>query len=325
MSVADIDKQLKEALLAPGNDDSLSHHSIQSESAQQGDDLLKQDDEHFIEVHREYDGNPEEALPEDEAIKKKQESCFQEVAKVIHTNPKKAMALLVNFARDVLWSYLANETYDIQFNKNDDFGSQTISQFIWTMTLMTPCLILFKLFCQRNQIDIDWKTSIFSMFAAGTSVFTWNSGQLLGVFIGKNFLDLHEIAANFFASLFTGTFEGLTQVSVAKLEALFSSSFWSRETFNFQNFKGLMKDLFLAVIPGMTPGSMWQVTYTLCKGVLSLPATATSLLVASVVCACNCIDDALKTKVAKLLFGSEEHYRGSFDAVATPPIDTASP
>ena len=193
-----------------------------------------------------------------------------------------------NFVRDFLWTFLSDKDWSISMYKTGSFPKQMLGQWAWSsFAMLVPTAV--GMACADKPAD-RYKM-LGRLLAASVAIITWDYGQLLGLSMGQK-AGRSVTEAGYFASIFTGLFEGATQTTIIAFVNELCKRYENEETVcSLEAFQAaaleVAKQLPLGATLGAIPGAVWQLVYTACFVSGSVNPIAGSLLVAAAVCGCN--------------------------------------
>ncbi|MDX2165186.1 MAG: hypothetical protein SFW07_07205 [Gammaproteobacteria bacterium] len=237
-----------------------------------------------------------------------------------------AIALAQNFARDWTWGIWSVEDWNFKFESTRyDLGpnGQWGPQFLYGSLAAISATLISAGICKASGKQIPVKDMMASLVGTMAAIIPWNAGQNLGILIG-NALGWPQVNSAFFASTFTGIFEGATQFIMIKITSKLCDAEERRkfcedpkqyltDLFDKETLKQFSKEFGYSISIGAIPGAIWQLVFTAC-GVAGISAVPTGLLIALAVGLAN----FGVAKVQEKLFAPQTYF---FLPTRTAPVE----
>lgn len=203
-----------------------------------------------------------------------------------------AIALYQNFSRDWTWGVWSVNDWNFKFESTRyDLGpnGQWGPQFLYGSLAAISATLISAGICKASGKQIPVKDMMASLVGTMAAIIPWNAGQNVGHMIGQA-LGWSQVNAAFFASTFTGIFEGATQFIMIKITSKLCDAEerqkfcadpkqYLTDLFDRETLKQFSKECGYSITIGAIPGAVWQLVFTAC-GVAGISAVPTGLLIA---------------------------------------------
>ncbi len=238
-----------------------------------------------------------------------------------------AIALFQNFARDWTWGIWSVEDWNFKFESTRyDLGpnGQWGPQFLYGSLAAMAATLISAGICKASGKEIPIKDMIATLVGTMAAIIPWNAGQNLGMMLGQA-MGMSQVNSAYFASTFTGIFEGATQFIMIKITSKLCDAEERRkfcenpkhyltDLFDTETLKQFAKEFGFSITIGAIPGAVWQLVFTAC-GVAGMSAVPTGLLIAIAVGLANLGVAKIQEKLfaPQVNFFRPEHTRFSED------------